>query len=72
MKTVTMTRAAGESPQGHVARLLALDLAGLTAAEQAELVFQLCAAERECRQGRGQLLPMEKWESEGGPAKACG
>jgi hypothetical protein len=72
MKTVPMTRAAGESAQAHIARLLALDLTGLTAEEQAELVLQLCAAERQCRQAREQLLPMEKGESEGGPAKACG
>jgi hypothetical protein len=72
MKTVTMTRSAGESPQAHIARLLGLDLADLTAEEQTELVFQLCVAERECRPSREPLLPLAKWENVGGPAKACG
>ncbi len=60
MQTETMTRMAGELPQAHLARLLALDLARLTAEEQAELVFQLCAAERE-RRAREQGLPVKDW-----------
>jgi hypothetical protein len=63
MKIDTMRRAVGEGPQSHIARLLALDLTDLTAEEQAELVFQLCAAERESLQDREQLLPLNRWEN---------
>jgi hypothetical protein len=57
MSIDALARRAGESPEAHLVRLDAIDPAGLTIAEQAELVFQLCGAERERRQ-RQQLLPL--------------
>jgi hypothetical protein len=50
MSIEALARRAGEGPEAHLARLEAIDPASLTIAEQAELVFQLCAAERERRQ----------------------
>jgi hypothetical protein len=55
--TNALARRADESLQAHQARLEAIDLITLTPAEQAELVFQLCAAEREIRRFREALLP---------------
>jgi hypothetical protein len=55
--TAALARRAGESLQAYQARLEAIDLVTLTPAEQAELVFQLCASEREIRRSREALLP---------------
>jgi hypothetical protein len=58
MSIEALVRWASEGPEAHLARLEAIDPASLTIAEQAELVFQLCAAERERRQ-RQPLLPAD-------------